>query len=70
MVVRTHAGMKRSSISTNLAMRSMKALCSKVGRANLAEDLFKRAIFLSGRNNRICPKEFLYAFIPSKTVNA
>ena len=55
----THEGMKRSSIVTNLDIRSIRAFGSTVGRAMRAEDLFNRAMFLSGRKSRIRPSEFL-----------
>ena len=54
-----HAGMKRSSIDVNLEIRFMRAVGSNVGRAMRAEDLLKRAMFLSGRKSRICPLLFL-----------
>lgn len=49
----TYVGMKRWSRETSLEIKPMSASGLKVGRAIRAEDLFIRAIFMSGRNRLI-----------------
>lgn len=47
-----YEGMNRSSILTNLAMRSVKASPSNSGRAMRLAERFRRRMFLSGRKRR------------------
>ena len=67
---RAYAGIKRSSILTNLAMSSVNASPSNVGSAMRAAERFSRRMFLSGLKRRSSPLGFLYAFMPSKASKA
>jgi len=58
--------MNRSSKATNREISLIKADGSTVGKAILADELFSRAMFLSGLKSPISPFFFLYAFMPSK----
>lgn len=62
--------MNRSSIETNCEISLIRDEGSTVGNAILADDLFSRAMFLSGLNSLMSPFLVLYAFIPSKHSNA
>ena len=55
----TYVGMKRWSRETSLEIRVMSASGLKVGSAIRADDLFIRAMFMSGRNRLFLPSGVL-----------